>query len=95
MPGSAGFFISRWRGEVPMSTLFWRDMVLLGTLVNLLATGLALAIAASGGNIAWAAVVHFAPMPGNLFLVAMVWRLPARTPHRWAALVWLVFVTLV
>lgn len=78
-----------------MRVLFWRDLVLVGTLVNVLFTGVALALAASGLSIALAAAVHFAPLPYNLFLVAAVWRLPASALHRWASVGWLTFVTLV
>ncbi len=78
-----------------MRLLFWRDLVLVGTLVNVLFTGVALALAASGLSIPLAAAVHFAPLPYNLFLVASVWRLPASALHRWASLAWLAFVTLV
>lgn len=95
MPGAGGFFSRRWRGHVPMQALFWRDMVLVGTLINLLATGVALALAASDLPIALAAAVHFAPLPFNLFLVAAVWRLPGSGAYRWASLAWLVVVTLV
>ncbi|MDP1685619.1 hypothetical protein [Hydrogenophaga sp.] len=95
MPAPAGFFKARWRGEVPQRVLFWRDMVLVGTLINLLATGVALAMAASGASMALAAGLHFSPLPYNLFLVAAVWRLPASTGCRWASLGWLAIVTLV
>jgi hypothetical protein len=95
MPAASGFFSGRWYGEVPVRELFWRDMVLVGTLINILFTGVALAMAASDLPIALAAAVHFAPLPYNLFLVAAMWRLPASVVHRWAALVWLAFVTLV
>ena len=95
MPGMAGFFRARWRSQVPMRVLFWRDMVLLGTLINVLFTGAALAIAASDLSMVLAAAVHFAPLPYNLFLVAAVWRLPASAAHRWASVAWLALVTLV
>lgn len=95
MPGNAGFFAHRWRGEVPMRVLFWRDMVLVGTMINLLATGVALAMAASDVDIVLAAAMHFAPLPFNLFLVAAVWRLPGAGAYRGAALAWLALVTLV
>jgi hypothetical protein len=95
MPGPAGFFRSRWRGEVPQRVLFWRDMVLVGTLINLLFTGVALAVAASGGSMALAAGLHFSPLPYNAFLVAAVWRLTGSAVWRWASLGWLAFVTLV
>lgn len=95
MPGPAGFFTRRWRAVVPMRVLFWHDMVLMGTLINVLFTGMALAMAASDIHIGLAAAVHFAPLPFNLFLVAAVWRLPASALHRWGALGWLALVTLV
>ncbi|MDZ4101850.1 MAG: hypothetical protein U1E12_09265 [Hydrogenophaga sp.] len=95
MQASAGFFSDRWRAQVPMRLLFWRDMVVVGTLINLLFTGVALAMAASDLPIELAAAVHFAPLPYNLFLVAAVWRQPASAVHRWASLAWLAFVTLV
>ena len=95
MPGPVEFFSRRWRADVPMRLLFWRDLVMVGTLINLLFTGVALAMAASDLPIALAAAVHFAPLPYNLFLVAAVWRQPASALHRWAALGWLAFVTLV
>jgi hypothetical protein len=91
----SGFFTSRWRADVPMRVLFWRDVVLVGTLINLLATGVALAMAAAGLSIALAAAVHFAPLPYNLFLVAAVWRQPPGQVQRWVVVGWLAFVTLV
>ncbi len=95
MPAAIGFFSRRWRGEVPVRELFWHDMVLVGTLINLLATAAALAMAASDVDIALAAAVHFAPLPFNLFLVAAVWHLTGAAAYRWASLAWLAVVTLV
>ncbi|MDM7943472.1 MAG: hypothetical protein QUV35_12675 [Hydrogenophaga sp.] len=95
MPDAGGFFTRRWRAEVPLHLLFWRDMLLVGSLINVLLTGVALALVAAGGSVALAAAVHFSPLPFNLFLVASVWRLPAGGALRWASLVWLVAVTLV
>ncbi len=78
-----------------MRVLFWRDMVTVGTVFNLLATAVALAIALADEAIVLAAVVHFAPLPYNLFLVASVWRWPGVGAYRWASVAWLVVVTLV
>ncbi|MFT7400734.1 MAG: hypothetical protein ACI83N_000319 [Hydrogenophaga sp.] len=86
----------RWRGEVPRQTLLWRDMLLVGTGVNLLLTAAGLATFAITDQIGWAVALHFAPLPYNLFLVACVWRLPpASTMARPLALVWLVAVLVV
>lgn len=43
-----GFFARRWRGNVPLSLLLWRDMLGVGSLVNMACTVLALVMAARG-----------------------------------------------
>jgi hypothetical protein len=81
MPGSAPdpapptHFLARcWRGGVDAPTLLWRHMLLRGTAINLLASLAALALAASGLPLVWAALLHLAPLPWNLFLFAAFWR---------------------
>lgn len=92
--GIGRFFIRRWRGQVPLPVLFWRDMLGVGTLVNLTATFAALMAAAQGAPIAVAAAMHFAPLPYNLFLFAALWRLPERGKVLpLLALAWLVVMT--
>lgn len=62
-----------------MRTVLWRDMLVVGTAANVLATFVAL-LAASQGTAAWAAVaIHFAPLPYNLFLFAAVGRASPRS----------------
>ena len=90
------FFTRRWRGEVALRTLFWRDMVVVGSAVNLVATFLALMLAAQGIALGIAVAVHFAPLPYNVFLVAALGRSPQRTAMTsLLAGVWLVAATLV
>ena len=74
------FFARRWRGEVPLATLFWRDMIVVGSLVNALATLSALIAATQGVALGVAAAMHFAPVPYNVFLFTAVGRSPQRTP---------------
>lgn len=95
-PPAGHFFSRRWRGQVPLRQLFWRDMLVVGSLVNLLATFVALMVAAQGAGAANAALVHFAPLPYNLFLVAALLRSPQRGPtHQVVGVVWLLVMTLV
>jgi len=62
-----------------MSTLFWRDMLCVGTVVNMLATFIAL-MATSQDAPTWATVaIHFAPLPYNIFLFAAVRRTMQRS----------------
>ena len=91
-----GFLRSRWHGAVPLPRLFWLDMLGMGTVINLLATFVALMMAAQGAKSAVAVAVHFAPMPWNLFLAGCVLRHPqARTFHRAGALVWLALTVVI
>ena len=77
---AGGFFTRRWRGEVPLARLFWRDMLVAGSLLNLVASFGALMLAAKGAPGAVAAALHFGPLPYNLFLCLALWRHPARRP---------------
>lgn len=91
-----GFFLRRWRGQVAWQRLFWRDMLAVGTVLNLAASFGALALLALGAPGAVAVALHFAPMPYNLFLCLALWRLAQRpAPVAAAALAWLVVMTVV
>lgn len=68
------FFRLRWHGRVPLATLLWRDMVCVGTLVNLAASFLGLAALALGAHGGLAVALHLAPLPYNVFLLAAVLR---------------------
>ena len=73
---SDNFFSRRWHGQIPLPVLLWRDMLGVGTLVNLTATFLALVALIQGAHFGLAVALHFAPMPYNLFLFAALWRAP-------------------
>jgi hypothetical protein len=94
--GPGGFFVRRWRGEVAWPTLFWRDIMGVGTLLNLAASFGALMLVALGSPGAAAVALHFAPVPYNVFLFAALWRL-ARRPALAvaAAAAWLALMTVV
>ena len=92
---------SLWRGELPLARVFWTDMILIGSLVNVLATAAALILFVSGAPIALGVIVHFVPVPYNVLLFLGVWQSAARQPSFWsfpaqaAALVWLIAVIVV
>jgi hypothetical protein len=90
-----GYFARRWHGDVPVAVLLWRDMLALGTLLNMAVTFAALFMLAQGVHLSIAAAVHFSPTPYNAFLVAAIWRSPRRTSVTAAiAIAWLCLVTL-
>ncbi len=79
---------------MPPAVLFWRDMLGVGSAVNVAASVAALAVAASGGPMALAVGLHFAPLPYNLFLFCAVWRAPWRSAFTAAVgMVWLGVMT--
>lgn len=91
-----GYFLRRWKGQVNWTLLLWLDMLGVGTAVNLAATFLALIAAIQHAPTLVVALVHFAPVPYNLFLFAALWRMPQRPAGAVIiALIWLILVTVV
>ena len=91
---AAGFIGSRWRGEASAAVVYWRDMLAVGSLINLFTGFAALMLAAQGTDIVIAAAVHFALLPYNVFLVVALWRTQQCTRiMAWTSLVWLGVVT--
>ena len=91
---AAGFIGSRWRGETSLAVLYWRDMLAVGSIINLFTGFAALMLAAQGVDLLIAAAVHFAVLPYNVFLVIALWRTPQCTrTMAWTSLVWLGAVT--
>ena len=69
-----GYFTTRWNGQVPPGTLVWRDMLVVGTLVNAMTGLVSLILLARGVHSgAWAAL-HLILLPYNLFLLLAIWR---------------------
>lgn len=79
-----------------MHIVLWRDMLAVGTMVNIFATFVALMAASQGSPVWVAAAIHFTPMPYNLFLFSAVGRaLPRSRVAMVVATAWLCLVTLV
>jgi hypothetical protein len=68
------FLICRWQGKAPLRTVFWRDMLLVGTALNILTGIAAVVLLTFGVSTAIALAVHFGLLPWNLFLCLAVWR---------------------
>lgn len=68
------FFARRWNSTTPLRVLLWRDVLTVGSVINLVFSFAALMLAAQGAAMYWAVTVHLAPVPYNLFLLACVWR---------------------
>ena len=91
--------LTRWRGDAPLGTVFWHDMLLIGTIVNAATTLAAIGILAAGAPPALSMAVFVAPLPWNLLLFVAVWRSAAKAggvlamAAQLAALVWLIAAT--
>jgi hypothetical protein len=99
--GRAGFLASRWHRQVPLGLLFWRDMVVFGSAVNLaFAFGGLMALGFKAG-LPIALLVFHLPLPYNIFIAGAVWRTAdlaaprAASSARAGAALWLVAMLLV
>jgi hypothetical protein len=94
-----GFFAARWRGLVSADRLFWVDMWLLGTALNLATTFLSLVVLGLKLPLWASLVVFFSPAPWNVFLTVSVWRAcDLQRPrgasfYKLGAIAWLVLAT--
>jgi uncharacterized membrane protein len=96
-----GYFQRLWWAELPLATVFWRDMAVVGTIVNVVTIGLAVLAAAVGAATGVGLIIFMAPTPYNILLVASVWRRADREYSDWAlparigALAWLLLAFLI
>ena len=99
--GPAGYFVRRWRRRVPLGLLFWRDMIVVGSAINLAAAFGGLMALGMKVDLATAMLIIHAPLPYNVFLVGSVWRTadlaePNRSASaRFGAALWLIATTII
>jgi hypothetical protein len=90
-----------WSGELPLSRVFWIDMLLVGTLVNVVSLIAAIILFAGEAPVAWGVAAFLAHIPYSLLLFAGVWRSATRAKSEWssgaqaAALAWLIAAFLI
>jgi hypothetical protein len=95
------FVRCHWQGRVPLARVFWWNMLIVGTLVNLITGGTALAAHVAGAPFWLAALVFFLPLPLNVLLTVSVWRSSGQEAPGWGAfarataLVWLAVMLVV
>ena len=95
---AVGFFRARWQGGVPLDRLFWRDLLFVGTAINVASSIVALILLGLKTPLALVLAVHFAPVPYNLFLTFAVWRTAEKSGGAKASMItlgatlWLILV---
>jgi hypothetical protein len=75
-----GFFANRWHPDVDLRGLLWRDVLFVGTLINLVSAFAAMIMLTQNVAAIWALSVLLAPVPYNIFLLLSVWRSKGCTP---------------
>jgi hypothetical protein len=90
------YFSERWQARILFRDLFWRDLIVRGTLINLLITFVGLMVVAQGYPSSWAVVSQLLVVPYNLFLVVAVLRWPGvSASYKVSAGAWFVLASLV
>lgn len=95
------FILSRLRGDAPLHTVFWRDMVVIGTGLNILAAAAALILLVAEAPGGWPVFAHLSPQPWNLFVFYAVWRSATQLEGsmcsmiRMAAAVWVALMVVI
>ncbi len=72
------FLHSLTRGTVLLETVFWRDMLAVGSGLNIAATAAALALHAADYPVWLGLLVNFLPVPWNMVLLVAVWKAAER-----------------
>ncbi|MEX0613416.1 MAG: hypothetical protein WD229_14965 [Pirellulales bacterium] len=90
-----------WLGLPSLSRIFWHDMLINGTAINLGALLVAFLMFAADVSVAAGVVVFLAPLPYNVLLVTAVWRSAMREGSEWSwparlvAVAWLLLAVLI
>jgi len=79
----SGYFRALWSGTEPLYRVVVSDMLIGGTLINVVAMAAAFALFGLEAPAWLATAVFFSPVPYNLFLVFVVWKTSAMSPSRW------------
>ncbi|MBS9720262.1 hypothetical protein JYU29_06125 [Tianweitania sp. BSSL-BM11] len=94
------YVLLRWSGAIPLHVLIVRDMLILGTLLNVVTTIASLIVLAAGAPVPLGFAVFLLPLPYNLFIFGCVWRSAGQVGGIWGnlscilAAVWLVGATI-
>jgi hypothetical protein len=99
--GPFAFFVRRWGRRVPLGLLFWRDMIVIGSALNLAAAFAGLMALGFKADLLVAMLIFHAPLPYNFFIVGAIWRTAdladaaKASSARLGAVAWLVAATVI
>jgi hypothetical protein len=90
------YFRRLWQGELPLPRVFWTDMLVIGTLVNVATLLLAVLLFGVDAPLVYGVVLFLVHIPYSIAVFIGVWRSAAREKSRWgppaqvAAVIWLI-----
>ena len=90
------YFRRLWQGDLPLSRVFWTDMLVIGTLVNVATLLVAVLLFSVDAPLVYGVVLFLVHIPYSIALFIGVWRSAAREKSRWsppaqvAAVIWLI-----
>lgn len=79
-----GYYRALWSGTEPLHRVVISDLLIGGTLINVVAMTISLALFGLEAPTWLASVVFFCPIPYNLFLVFVVWKTGEVSGSPWA-----------
>ena len=79
-----GYYRALWSGTEPLHRVVISDMLIGGTLINVVAMAVSLVLFGVEAPAWLASVVFFCPIPYNLFLVFIVWKTGDVSGSPWA-----------
>ena len=97
--GPFASFVRRWRRQVPLGLLFWRDMIVIGSALNLALAFAGLMALGFKADLLVSILVFHAALPYNFFIVGAIWRradlvdAAKASSARFGAVLWLVAAT--
>ena len=80
------FLVSRWRGEVALGRVYWRDMLMIGTAFNVATLLATLVLTDQHAPWALVALIFVLPIPYTILVYIAVWLAAGRTSFMRAAL---------
>jgi hypothetical protein len=81
--GIRSYYRALWSGTEPLHRVIISDLLIGGTLINVVAMALAFALFGLEAPAWLATTVFFAPIPYNVFLVFVVWKTTATSDSIW------------
>jgi hypothetical protein len=73
-----------WNGDLPLSRVFWTDMLVVGTLVDVATLVGTMLLFAGDAPLAYGLIMFLIHIPYSVLLFIGVWRSAARERSRWS-----------